>query len=250
MSISGEMDGISDTDRTTDFPNSTEKVNASLDADSPKRYVGAWRARLRNLTGRGRADLPAHVIRQIDATLDAATLVQSVVESTMMLDSATEAMRSVEHAGDEARAELIVALSSAFNTPIDREDLFRLSRSTDDVLDNLRDFLREVRLFLPADLVPCRPLLAPVSEGLRHLREGVSSIAGKGTIVDLSTLATRKAGTAIRRGYEERLADLFAQPISAETLKQRELLRRLDIVGLRLCEAADALADGWLKRGR
>ena len=31
--------------------------------------------------------------------------------------------------------------------PIDREDLFRLSRSIDDVLDNLRDFTREWDLF-------------------------------------------------------------------------------------------------------
>ncbi len=216
--------------------------------------MSAWwdtfRNHLRNLAGRSMADLPAHVVRQIDATLEAAGLIEGVADSSIDLEVATELMQSVEHAGDDARADLIVALSSAFSTPIDREDLFRLSRSTDDVLDNLRDFLREVRLFGPDDLAPCRPLLSPVSEGLRCLRDGVASIARDGAEVAPSTLATRKAGTAIRRGYEEALANLFTMPVTSETLKQRELLRRLDVVGLRLTEAADALADGWLKRGR
>lgn len=206
--------------------------------------------RLRHLTGRGRADLAAHVLRQIDATLEAAALVEAVAGDVIALEVATETMRLVEHKGDRARADLVIALSSAFSTPIDREDLFRLSRSTDDVLDNLRDFLREIRLFAPEDLIPCRPLLPPISDGLRHLREGVISIGGNGITVDQSTLATRKAGTAIRREYEQELAHLFTLPISSELLKQRELLRRLDVVGLRLSEAADALADGWLKRGR
>ncbi len=204
---------------------------------------------LRHLTGRGRAELAGHVVRQIDATLEAVALAEGVVEAEVALDEAIETMRGIEHVGDSARATLVAALSRSFSTPIDREDLFRLSRSTDDVLDNLRDFLNEVRLFMPCDLMPCRPLLPPVHDGLRHLREGVLSMGGDGSTVDQSTLATRKAGTAIRRSYEERLAKLFVEPISSETLKQRELLRRLDVVGLRLTEAADALADGWLKRG-
>jgi hypothetical protein len=205
---------------------------------------------LRDLSGKGRADLVAHVVRQIDATLQAASLVEGVVNGEQAPEAAAGAIRSVEHAGDRARADLVVALSSAFSTPIDREDLFRLSRSIDDVLDNLRDFLREVRLFDPEDLTPCKALVPPVHEGLHHLREGVLSMGKEGSAVDRCTLATRKAGTAIRRGYEEGLAELFSRPVDSETLKQREFLRRLDVVGLRLSEAADALADGWLKRGR
>lgn len=205
---------------------------------------------LRDLTGRGRFALAGHVVAQIDATLEAVALVDAVIEEHVALDVTTDEMRAVEHRGDRARAALVSALAGAFSTPIDREDLFRVSRSTDDVLDNLRDFLREVRLFMPCDLRSCKPLLAPVRDGLEHLRVGVSSMGGDGTLVEPSTLATRKAGTAVRRCYEEGLAQLFVEPISSDTLKQREFLRRLDVVGLRLTEAADALADGWLKRGR
>ncbi len=205
---------------------------------------------IRDLTGRGRADLAAHVVRQIDATLEAAVLIEGVVGAIVPLDEAAITMRSAEHRGDRARADLVEALATAFSTPIDREDLFRLSRSTDNVLDNLRDFLREVRLFAPEKLTPCVPLMQPIHDGLTHLRDGVVSMGADGAAVEPSTLATRKAATAIRRAYEEALAELFTVTLSQETLKHREFLRRIDVVGLRLSEAADALADGWLKRGR
>ena len=64
------------------------------------------------------------------------------------------------------------------------------------------------------------------------------------------TLAARKAVGRVRRRYQVELARIFAEPLSPETLKRRELLRRLDVVALRLGEAVDALADGELKRSR
>jgi hypothetical protein len=45
------------------------------------------------------------------------------------------------------------------------------------------------------------------------------------------------------------VGQLFEGEIDRITLKRRELLRRLDLVGLDLGYAADALADGRLKRG-
>jgi hypothetical protein len=45
------------------------------------------------------------------------------------------------------------------------------------------------------------------------------------------------------------MARLLAEPLTSETLRRREVLRRLDIVGLRLSEAADHLATAAIKRG-
>ena len=205
---------------------------------------------LRDLTRKGQADLVGNILSQIDATLEAASLVDGVVSGNQDFETIRARVRFIEEAGGGARSELVMALSSAFSTPIDREDLFRLSRSIDDVLDNLRDFLREVRLFAPDDPLSCGPLVSPVHEGLRHLREAVLSLGHDGSSVEASTAAARRAGTAIRREYEDAVAELFRRPISSEILKQREILRRLDVVGLRLSEATDVLADGWLKRGK
>ena len=63
-----------------------------------------------------------------------------------------------------------------------------------------------------------------------------------------SALRSKKAANEIRRLYDVRLARLFRGELTAEVLKSRELLRRLDVVGLRLNEAGDVLSDAAIKR--
>ena len=61
---------------------------------------------------------------------------------------------------------------------------------------------------------------------------------------ELRTLGELSGG----RLYDLQLAALYREPLSAATLKQRDLLRRLDVVGLRFGEAADILSDAAIKR--
>jgi uncharacterized protein Yka (UPF0111/DUF47 family) len=133
-------------------------------------------------------------------------------------------------------------------TPIDREDLFRVSRSVDDVLDNLRDFAREVDLYDVADRRFAKPILKALIEGIEALAVAVEALAGSPYEITEATLSARKSAGLVRRLYQEALGTLFASEPDVETLKQYELLRRLDMVGLSLGEAADALADGAVKR--
>ena len=203
---------------------------------------------MRDLYGRRQQLFAALLVEQLDATIEAARLVDDVVRGRSALPEARVAMTRVEHEGDDKRAELISELSRCLTTPIDREDIFRLSRSVDDVLDNLRDFLREAELFEPVDLEPFRRVLPPILDALTCLRTASAALVKLSSEISLQTLAARKASNAIRREYELVLADLFADPTAAEVLKQRELVRRLDVVGLRIAEAANALADGYIKR--
>ncbi|MCL4508912.1 MAG: DUF47 family protein [Chloroflexi bacterium] len=209
---------------------------------------GAIRRLASELSGHSSQVFSHYVVKQLRATIDAAELVREVVEGMTPVTEARMRIKGIENDSDRTRGELVLALSRAFTTPIDREDLFRLSRSVDDVLDNLRDFLREADLFGVKDLTPCAPLLPPVLEALERLSRAAMLLTSLVPEVSLETLAARKAGNLIRRNYEEELAQLFERPLTGELLKQRELLRRLDVVGLRIGEAADALADGYIKR--
>ena len=159
-------------------------------------------------------------------------------------------MREVEHDGDQARAGLVATPGRVLTTPIDAEDMFRLSRSIDDVLDNLRDFVREVNLYQPQGLDFALPVAQTLVKGVECLRPALEHLDGPRGKARQATLATRKAAGQVRRLYQQQLAELLNEPLDNETLKRRELLRRLDVVGLRLGEAADAVADGALKRSR
>lgn len=61
--------------------------------------------------------------------------------------------------------------------------------------------------------------------------------------------AAKKANDARAAFHDEMGALLAGDEVTTQTLRHRELLRRLDVTGLRLASAADALISGALKRG-
>ena len=204
----------------------------------------------RDLTGRSTGELVELLGDQLSCTQRGARLVASLAEGSIPASEAHSVMTEVEHDGDQARARFVSALGGVLVTPIDGEDMFRLSRSIDDVLDNLRDFVREVDLYRPEGLEFALPLCQSLVEGTEHLRAALGQLQGQKGEVRQGALATRKAAGQVRRLYQRQLGELLSEPVGNETLKRRELLRRLDVVGLRLSEAADALAEGALKRCR
>lgn len=203
---------------------------------------------LRELSGRSRVDMTQLLLRQIAASLDGARVSRLAAAGQCPSATAREEMVEIEHRGDEARATLVTVLASSLVTPFDREDMFRVSRSIDDVLDNLRDFVREVDMFDVSDdrLVP---VIDTVVDGLELLRLAIASVTAASAEVSQRILDTKKSCNDIRRSYEHQLVSLLDGAVTTDMLRRRELLRRLDVVGLRLGEAVDALADAAIKRG-
>lgn len=208
--------------------------------------MGAWSTLRRSLTRRPDNRLVGHLRDQVAATAEGVNLTIALVRKHVDVADARTRMAEIEHRGDAHRSATVNRLSSAFANPIDREDLYRLSRSIDDVLDNLHDFVRELALF---DVEPHPRLvriLTAIADALDDLDNAINTITVDPLSIRGASLAVRK--NEVRRRYQEALASTLSEPLGPETLKTRELLRRLDVVGLRLGEAADALADGAIKR--
>lgn len=208
--------------------------------------MGFFRSLGRALTRRPDAELVGALREQVAVTVEGVDLTLALVNGEVPIADARQRMREIEHRGDECRHTTVNRLSSAFANPIDREDLFRLSRSIDDVLDNLHDFVRELDLFAVQPHPLLAGLLTAIREALDDLDVAISTIAEDPLRIRRASLAVRK--NEVRRRYQEAVAETLSGPVTPERLKLRELLRRLDVVGLRLGEAADALADGAMKR--
>jgi hypothetical protein len=200
---------------------------------------------LRGRSGRRVIDL---ISGQVAVARAGAVLACSAASGETGRSAARNRMTEIEHEGDAARAELVRALRRILATPIDREDLFRISRSTDDVLDHLRDFVREADLFGPASLAFAVEPLGAVIDGLDELEEALRKTLDDPGSVTVAVLATRKSCSRVRQLHQTRLTELFGGALEMDTLRERELLSRLDAVGRRLGESADALADAMLKR--
>ncbi len=188
----------------------------------------------------------SRIIGQLDANVQGAIIARDAVSGRLPRDEARRQMIDVEHQGDEARAQLVSRLSRSLMTPIDREDLFPLSRSVDDVLDNLRDFVRELDLLQVHGGEPFVGILDAVIEHVQAFGAAVGDLGDNPERVSRGTLAAKK--NKIRERYQLAVATVLDGEVTMDKLKRRELLRRLDVVGLRLGEAADALADGAMKR--
>lgn len=205
--------------------------------------------RIRDLmTGRMDSALTEALLGQLEATKQGAWLAMAMIGGEVGRTGAHEQMRSIEHLGDDERRRLVEELRNALVTPIDREDLFRLSRSIDDVLDSLRDFVRESHLYRVPDQIRFSPLLDQVIVGIDALENAVRDLASRPSAVVQDALEAKKVGGAIRRMYQYEISRIFSGELTADAMKERELVRRLEIVGMAIGEAADAIADGAMKR--
>lgn len=193
-----------------------------------------------------RPDLRSLIVEQIDCVLKGAEVALSACSGFGVKTKYRSQMRSIEHAGDRCRKRVIERMGTSLTTHLEREDIFRASRSIDDVLDNLRDFVRELVLWnVPASATLVRAI-EPVSSSLRALKTGAAE--PDFSLARDKCLEARKLAGTIRRQYQEGLAEIFDGELTMDTLKTRESVRRLDVIGLRLAEAADAVLDGLVKR--
>lgn len=65
----------------------------------------------------------------------------------LSVDESRKSVNDIEHEGTRSVPRSFTRWPRHWTTPLDREDLFRFSRSIDDVLDNTRDCIREIHLW-------------------------------------------------------------------------------------------------------
>lgn len=186
------------------------------------------------------------LLEQIDTALEATALANRVCSREADAEESRSPMRKFEHEGDDARANLVDRIDVALTVPLEREDLFRASRYIDDVTDSLRDLVREMALWNVPTGRWSRGALTPAVDSLKELRRAVKT--DDWTQSRKHCLRARRHTNRLRRNYQNGLTDIFEQPLTVDTLKIREILRRIDSIGSRLSDVSDALLDGMIKR--
>ena len=66
---------------------------------------------------------------------DGARLLQQTLSDFQNVDTRVRQLKDIEHRGDEMTHNVLTKLNQTFITPFDREDIYRLASSLDDVLD-------------------------------------------------------------------------------------------------------------------
>ena len=66
---------------------------------------------------------------------DGARLLKQMLEDFKDIDARVQQLKDIEHRGDDMTHNILTKLNQTFITPFDREDIYRLASSLDDVLD-------------------------------------------------------------------------------------------------------------------
>ena len=152
-----------------------------------------------------------------------------------------------EKAADEARRILIDELNKTFVTPFDREDIFNLSRTIDDVLDYAYSTVIEMEI-LKVEPTPFMQRMASLLRDAAYELSMASNRLNENPRVSNDHAQRAKAlENRVEDVYREALADLFSgvEDIQhvVKMLKLREIYRHLSNAADRGDEAANVIAD-------
>jgi predicted phosphate transport protein (TIGR00153 family) len=161
--------------------------------------------------------------------------------------SAAARLTTVEKQADEARRILICELNKTFITPFDREDIFSLSRTIDDVLDYAYSTVTEMEVLK----VRPTPFMLRIASLLRdaayELLMAVDRLEQHPEVANEHAQRAKTLENRVEDVYREALADLFsgAEDIKhvMKMLKSREVYRHLSNAADRGDEAANVIAD-------
>lgn len=164
--------------------------------------------------------------------------------------AAADRLRKCEHDADDRKRELRAALSVAFITPLEPEDVFELSRGLDRVLNDAKNAVREAEVMQTAPDGAMAEMAGMLAEGTRELANAIAAIhpSGRRTFATESATRAAKTQSAIEHTYRRAMSALVAAEDVREIAAKRELYRRFARMGDDLREVAERVWYSVLKQ--
>jgi predicted phosphate transport protein (TIGR00153 family) len=136
--------------------------------------------------------------QQAELVLKAAKLFKKMVNEPEKFAEDIKEMRRIEHEGDEIVHQMIHRLHKSFITPIDQEDLSKLTSLYDDVLDYIDSVANRIFLF--------------------EIKELDDIIKGFADLIEKQVAEVNEALKQIRKIKQEEMEKRFTQVHSLENL--------------------------------
>ncbi len=156
-------------------------------------------------------------------------------------------LNAKEKQADEARRILIDELNQTFVTPFDREDIFALSRTIDDVIDYAYSTVSEMEILKVGPTPFMLHMASLLRDGAYELVMAVDCLEEHPRVTSEHAHRAKSLENKVENVYREALADLFSDVEDIEhvvkMLKQREVYRHLSNAADRGDEAANVLAN-------
>jgi len=161
-------------------------------------------------------------------------------------------VHDAEELGDEERRLLVDELNRTFVTPIDREDLFALSRAIDDILDYAYTTVDEMMLFkLQSNIYVTKMAEVLLTSG-KEIHVAMQRLLEHPNVASEHAVRAKQHENQVEKLYREATACLFHGKVETvdgvmEVLKLREVYRHLSNAADRVDTAANIISDVIMK---
>ncbi len=165
--------------------------------------------------------------------------------------SLAERLSNIESEADEVRRILIDELNRTFVTPFDREDIFMLSLTIDDILDYAESTVDEMVKLKVTPNPYLERMISLLTDAAMEIYRGVLRLEDHPNVANDHAVRAKALENRVEGVYREALADLFKDPKDLndvmEILKLREIYRHLSNAADQGDKAANAIGDVVVK---
>ena len=178
----------------------------------------------------------------------AAVDLETMLASTPFDVSKVDAIRDAEHRCDTFTHDTIQRLHRTFVTPFDREDLYALATSMDNVMDAIDHVASLIRMYKIRELpTGARELAHTVSASAAAMFSAIDALAAEKPVQPHAVEINRLENEADRKYADsvETLFDTVTDPI--QLMKWKELLDQLEIVTDRCEDVANVIESVVVK---
>ncbi len=166
-------------------------------------------------------------------------------------EDTAEQVRRCEKEADEVRRILVDELNRTFVTPIDREDIFSLSRAIDDVLDYAYSTVDEMTVLKVQPNRHLQRMVSLLRDAAEEIHLAMQRLEEHPVVANDHAIRAKALENRMEAAYREAIAALFYGPQDVEhiveMLKLREIYRHLSNAADRGDEAANVISDVVVK---
>ena len=188
---------------------------------------------------REKADFFDLLLSQAEKTLSGCQALVKFLEE----DGDPEDIRRHEQEADDVRRILIDELNRTFITPIDREDIFALSRAVDDVLDHAENTVKEMEIFeVETNEHLCR-MAELLRRGAEHLLAAISHLKRHPNVAVEHAVRAKRIENEMNDMFLAALKQLFSGHDMHLMMSLREIYRHFNRSADRVDEAANIITN-------
>jgi len=191
----------------------------------------------------GDVDFFELLIAQAEKTLSGCQALTKFLEK----EGDAEELDHLEKEADDIRRILIDELNKTFITPIDREDIFALSRAIDDVIDHARNTAKEMEVFEVESNEHLCQMAELLQQGSEQLVAAMRHLKKNPNVAVEYAVRAKRIENKMNDLYLLALKQLFSGPDFRLVFIFREIYRHFNRSADRVDEAANIISNIIMK---